>query len=181
MSTTPPLSLPLLVLTCKCPPLLLLQPLTPTPTADKTMHTDSLVISKSPPAPNLRLHNTENQIQIQLLLLLIPRKIVPTPEGVNQLRTIESFQTVWFHFFCCFLIEIALFSLRPPIGCLLPILSHFLWPLDVPPFPHCEPLGPIKCATNTNTRQQMSPLWATWQYHQWTAKKKGVTLHFNAY
>ena len=178
------LPLLLLVLTCKCPPLLLLQPLTPTPTADKTMHTDSLVISKSPPAPNLRLHNTENQIQIQLLLLLIPRKIVPTPKGVNQLRTLSRSKPSDF---------ISSVTSRSRLRCFLsglqfvvscqfcPIFCGHLTSLLFPTVSHLAPYSARQTHTNTNIRQQMSPLWATWQYHQWTAKKKGVTLHTNAY
>ena len=97
--------------------LLILFLLPPPGPADKTMHTDSLVISKNPPPPpKFRLHNTRNQIQIQLLLLLMPTKIVPTPKGVNQLRTLSHSEQSNKIFIFCFSslnskIKIALFSL----------------------------------------------------------------------
>ena len=157
------LPLLLLVLTCKCPPLLLVPsppPLNPTPTRIQACWQDN--------AHGFIGHlqkSTSSQFEASQYRESDPNPASPPfdphkdcshSKRCQSIKDFESFQTVWFYFFCCFLIEIALFSLRPPICCLLPILSHFLWPLDVPLFPHCEPLGPIQCATNTHKHKYSS-------------------------
>ena len=162
--------------------------------ADKTMHTDSLVISKNPPPPKLRLHNTENQIQIQLLHLLMPTKIVPTPKVVNQLRTLSHSEPYNFLLLLFFFqaIKIALFSLATNL--LSPAnfvpFSAATWR---PPFsPLCEPLDgtlaqnivvPHTNNTNTKTRTNTNTvskwvhyMWASWQYIGPTHLSKGVAL-----
>ena len=66
------------------------------------------------------------QIQIQLLLLLMPTKIVPNPKGVNQLRTLSH---LCFGFILkpqCFLFPPSSYQQFSPICRLSPISSHFL-------------------------------------------------------
>ena len=77
------------------------------------------------------------QIQIQLLLLLMPTEIVPNPKGVNQLRTLSHFCFGFILKPQCFPFPPSSYQQFSPICRLPPISSHFLRHLTsyVSPFP----------------------------------------------
>ena len=151
---------PSLVLTCKCPPplFLLLQPLTPT-------HIQARWQDNAHGFIGHLQKSTTSQIQASQYRESDPNPASPSidphkdcshSKRCQSIKDFESFQTILFYFFCCFssLRSWSLFPLSHQFVVSCQFCPIFCGHLTSSFFPHCEPLGPIQCATNTNKQTQ---------------------------